>query len=363
MINESYMQHAIALAAQAQGYTNPNPLVGAVIVKNNQIIGEGYHQKAGGPHAERVALAHCSESPAGAVLYVTLEPCCHHGRTPPCTEAIIQAGISHVVIGSADPNPLVRGKGAAQLRAAGILVTEGFLKDACDALNPIFFHYITTGLPYVALKYAMTADGKIATCAGASRWISNEASRRHAHSLRHRYSAILVGSETVLQDDPLLNCRMENGKQPLRIVCDSRLRIPLDSRICQTAGTYPTVIAYAADNPEKQKALAEMGISLWKLPAADGRVSLPHLMKRLGENGIDSVLAEGGAAIHFSLLEARLAQKLYIYLAPKIFGGTQAKSPVGGSGIAAVENAYALQLCRCEEMAGDLLLDYTIKKT
>lgn len=361
MLNQNYMEHAIALAQKALGYTNPNPLVGAVIVKNNKIIGQGYHHKAGELHAERMALADCKENPEGATLYVTLEPCCHQGRTPPCTDAIIEAGIDHVVIGSSDPNPVVKGKGAELLRKHGITVTEHFLQEECDALNPIFFHYITTKMPYVALKYAMTADGKIATTTGASRWISNESSRHHAHTLRHQYSSILVGIETVLQDDPLLNCRIEHATQPLRIICDSRLRIPLESQICKTAKKYKTIIAYAQDVYEKKEALEALGLTLWQLPKENGQVSLTRLMKRVGEMGIDSVLVEGGGTIHFSFLEENLGQKLYIYFAPKIFGGKDAKTPVGGKGILDPKDAFSLKLLKNQELDGDILMEYEIE--
>ena len=203
-----YMRRAIELAKKARGFTSPNPMVGAVIVKDNRIIGEGYHERCGQLHAERNALASCKESPKGAVMYVTLEPCCHYGKTPPCTEAIIEAGIRKVVIGSRDPNPKVSGKGAKQLRKAGIEVEEDFLRTECDALNPVFFHYISTGTPYVVLKYAMTADGKIASHTGKSKWITGEKARNHVHQLRHWYSGIMVGIDTVLADDPMLNCRI-----------------------------------------------------------------------------------------------------------------------------------------------------------
>lgn len=211
MNDQDYMRRAIALAAQGAGWTAPNPMVGAVIVKNGRIIGEGFHQKCGELHAERNALAALTEPAQGATLYVTLEPCCHQGRTPPCTEAILQHGIRRVVIGSRDPNPLVSGKGAALLRQNGIIVEEDFLRAECDQLNPVFFHHITTGRPYVVMKYAMTLDGKIATRSGASKWITGAAARRHVHQLRGRYSAILAGIGTVLADDPLLNCRVPGG--------------------------------------------------------------------------------------------------------------------------------------------------------
>lgn len=360
MLNESMMYLAISLAEKSKGETRPNPLVGAVIVKNGQIIGQGYHKKAGRPHAEREALANCTESPQGGTLYVTLTPCCHHGRTPPCTDAIIQGGIAHVVIGSSDPNVLVGEKSIAILKDAGILVTEGFCKEACDNLNPIFFYYITHKMPYITLKYAMTADGKIATKTGASRWISGEASRNHAHSLRREHAAILVGIGTVLADDPLLNCRLVGAVQPLRIVCDSNLRIPESSQICQSAGIYPTIIAYTKGASEKVERLKKLGLTLWQLPEAHTHVSLIHLFRRLGVEGIDSVLVEGGGQMHYSVLASGLAQQLMIYLAPKIFGGENVKTPVAGLGISQPDDAFALDLRSYAQLGDDILLTYTI---
>ncbi len=363
MVNEIYMKRAITLAKKALGYTSPNPLVGAVIVKNNKIIGEGYHHKAGELHAERMALADCKESPKGATMYVTLEPCCHQGRTPPCTDAIIEAGIQHVVIGSFDPNPFVMGNGIKKLREHGITVTSHFLQKECDEINQVFFHYITTKMPFVALKYAITADGKIATKTGASRWISNELSRNHAHQLRHQYSSILVGIETVLQDNPLLTCRLEHAVQPIRIICDSRLRIPLESQICKTAKKYRTIIAYANDTMGKKEVLESLGLTLWQLPDENSKVSLTNLLKKLGEHGIDSILVEGGGRIHFSFLQSQLAQKLYIYFAPKIFGGKDGKSPVGGDGISQPDEAFRLTLLQSVALDGDILLEYKIEST
>ncbi|MBQ9622147.1 MAG: bifunctional diaminohydroxyphosphoribosylaminopyrimidine deaminase/5-amino-6-(5-phosphoribosylamino)uracil reductase RibD, partial [Treponema sp.] len=248
------MLRAIELAWLGEGRTNPNPLVGAVIVKNGRIIGEGWHRVYGDLHAEREALKNCAdrgENPMGADIFVTLEPCCHFGKQPPCTQALLEAGISRVFVGSRDPNPLVHGKGNAFLRENGIEVTEDFLKAECDKLNPVFFHYIQTKTPFVALKFAMTLDGKIATKTGESKWISNEKSREYAHKLRNRYSGIMAGIGTVLKDDPTLNCRLtdENGnltgRNPVRIICDSNLRLPLESRIVKTAGEIQTIAACA----------------------------------------------------------------------------------------------------------------------
>ena len=310
MLNESYMRRAIELAKNGTGYVSPNPLVGAVIVKDGEVIGEGYHARCGDLHAERNALKNCKKDPAGADLYVTLEPCCHQGRTPPCTEAILEAKIKRVIIGSRDPNPKVAGKGAAILREHGVEVFEDFLKEECDGLNDIFFHYITTKTPYVAIKYAMTLDGKIAAVTGESKWITDVPAREHVHQLRHRYRGILVGIGTVLKDDPMLNCRLCEGRDPIRIICDSHLRIPMDSQIVKTAKHVPTIIACTDGEAEKRKALAEAGAELLVLPAEDGHVSLKHLMIRLGEKEIDSILAEGGGMIHYSLLKEGLAQRV-----------------------------------------------------
>lgn len=226
MNDTDYMRLALELAERGRGWTNPNPMVGAVIVKDGRVIGEGYHHRCGALHAEREAFAACRESPAGATLYVTLEPCCHHGRQPPCTEAILEAGISRVVVGSGDPNPLVAGKGLDILRAHGAEVETGVLQPECDALNAVFFHYIRTRQPYVVMKYAMTLDGKIATRTGASRWITGEKARERVHQDRRRYAAIMAGVGTVLADDPLLTCRMEGGRNPVRVICDTHLRTP-----------------------------------------------------------------------------------------------------------------------------------------
>ena len=241
MENRYYMRRAIELAKKGEGWCHPNPLVGAVIVKEGRIIGEGYHERYGDLHAERNAIKNLSESPEGAEIFVTLEPCCHQGKQPPCTEAIVSSGIKKVFIGSRDPNPLVSGKGTAYLREHGVEVIEDFLREECDELNPVFFHYITTKRPYVTMKYAMTMDGKIATKTGRSKWITGEPAREEVQRMRHAAMGIMAGIGTVLADDPLLNCRIEGGRSPVRIICDSRLRIPMDSQIVKTAKEYRTI--------------------------------------------------------------------------------------------------------------------------
>ena len=360
MNHTHFMQMALELALGGSGYVNPNPLVGAVIVKDGKIIGKGFHAHYGDLHAERVALANCSESPAGATIYVTLEPCCHHGKTPPCTDAILESGISRVVVGATDPNPKVAGDGIKILRDAGIEVIEGVLEDECKVQNAVFFHYIQRQTPYVVMKYAMTADGKIATTTGDSKWISGEVSRQHVHHTRHALSGIMVGIGTVMADDPLLTARIPDAKQPARIICDSRLSIPVDSKILQTAKEIPTIIAYAKKDARKTETLEKLGVELVYLPNEHGQVDLPALMQYLHTKKVDSVLLEGGSSLNFSMLKAGLVQKLQIYIAPKLFGGQNAKTPIGGAGIPLVNDAIKLSKPTVTPMGEDVLLEYEV---
>ncbi len=363
MTNEAYMRHAIALAERGSGFVNPNPLVGAVIVKDGCIIGEGFHEKYGTPHAERNALSHCTEDPAGAEMYVTLEPCCHYGKNPPCTEAVIAAGIRRVYVGSDDPNPLVAGKGLQMLRDAGIAVETGICKEECDRINRIFFHYITTKLPYGILKTAMTADGKTATRTGKSKWITNELSRAHTHEMRKRCAAILCGIGTVLADDPMLSCRCENPSHPVRVVCDSRLRIPLQSKLVQTAREIPTYIATCSRDAEKTAALEAHGVHvLMTGEDDDGHVDLRALMCKLGAMQLDSILIEGGASLHEAALRTGIVQQVQIYLAPMLFGGADATPAIGGRGVAEVAEAYRLSEPEITRFGDDLLLEYQMRR-
>ena len=345
MTDQNYMLQAIQLAKQGEGWTNPNPMVGAVIVKNGRIIGKGYHKKCGELHAERNAIASLTESAEGATIYVTLEPCCHYGKTPPCTEAIIEQKIKRVVIGSRDPNPKVSGKGIKMLQEAGIEVIEDFMREECDRLNPVFFHYITTKTPYVVMKYAMTLDGKIATKTGASKWITGEAARAEVQHMRHRYMGIMAGIGTVIADDPMLNVRVEGWKSPIRILCDSGLRIPLDGQIVKSAGKYRTIVAYAdSENTEaKRKRLHEMGVETIWCPDENNQVDLKKLMKYLGEEGIDSILLEGGGTLNDSALRAGIVQEVQAFIAPKLFGGMNSKTPVEGIGVRFPSEAVKLK--------------------
>ena len=363
--SEQFMRLAIELAHGGEGWTNPNPLVGAVIVKDGKIIGQGFHKRYGGLHAEREALADCERkgnSPKGAEAFVTLEPCAHFGKQPPCCRALVEAGISKVYVGSRDPNPLVAGKGNAYLRENDVEVVEDFLRSECDELNPIFFKYITTGRPFVALKYAMTMDGKIATKSGQSKWITCEASRNHVQKLRNRYSAILCGIGTVLKDDPMLNCRIEGGNNPLRIICDSNLRIPLESKIVKTAKEIPTLIVSVKENDlalsKKKQELEEKGLEVLFLPSdSDGHLSLSSLLDVLSERKIDSLLIEGGSEINYSFLKDNLVDYIYVFLAPKIFGGN-GKSPVAGEGVSLPDQGYNFKYKKSQIFENDILLEF-----
>ena len=360
--DEAFMRRAVELAERGCGRVSPNPLVGAVIVKEGRVIGEGWHAGYGELHAERAALRSCREPAAGAALYVTLEPCCHTGRQPPCTEAFLEAGIARVVVGAGDPNPLVAGKGIRMLREHGLEVTEGVLREACEAQNRVFFHYIRTGLPYVVLKYAMTMDGKIATAAGASKWITGEEARRRVHEDRGRYTAVMAGSGTVKADDPQLTCRIPGGRNPIRILCDSRLTIPKDAKAVATAGDVRTILATCCRDPERLQPYRAAGCEILTLPERDGHLDLCGLMQRLGGMGIDSILAEGGGTLNGSLLKSGMVNWIQAYIAPKIFGGKAAPSPVGGGGAQAVEDAAALSLAFVTRLGDDLLVESEVKR-
>ncbi len=371
MTDREFMLRAIELAKNGIGAVNPNPLVGAVIVKNGRIIGEGFHERYGGLHAERNAIKNLTQSAEGATIYVTLEPCCHQGKQPPCTEAILENKIARVVIGSRDPNPLVAGKGARILREKGVSVEEDFMRDECDELNPVFFHYITTKTPYVAAKYAMTADGKIAAASGESKWITSEESRVQVQIMRYTYSAIMAGIGTVLADDPMLNVRIPGKRSPIRIICDSRLRIPLNSKIVQTSGQYKTIIAcvytdeeFAKDMPLKKKKeeLEGYGAEILSVPEKNGHICLKELMKLLGEKKIDSVLIEGGGNLNFSAFEEGIVNEAEVFIAPKIFGGRNSKTPVEGDGVMYPSQAVMMELTDTQLIGDDIRLRYKVRK-
>lgn len=357
MTDQQYMQLALELAKKGCGRVNPNPMVGAVIVKDDKIIGQGYHQKYGELHAERNALANCTLSPQGATIYVTLEPCCHYGKTPPCTEAIIESGIRRVVIGHPDPNPVVSGGGIEILRQQGIEVIVGVLQEECHNLNEVFFHYIRTQTPFTVMKYAMTLDGKIATFTGKSKWITGEPARRKVHEDRHRYTAVMIGVGTVIEDDPLLTCRMEKGKNPVRIICDTNLRTPLHSQIVSTAADIPTIIATSRIESEKHHPYTDAGCKVITVSRKNNQIDLKELMLKLGSEKIDSILLEGGSTLNWSALKNNLVNKVQAYISPKLFGGLHAKTPISGLGIENPENAFFLKNSSVTLLGDDILIE------
>jgi diaminohydroxyphosphoribosylaminopyrimidine deaminase/5-amino-6-(5-phosphoribosylamino)uracil reductase len=355
-----YMLRALELSKKGIGYTNPNPLVGAVIVKNEKIIGEGYHEKYGSAHAEINAFKNATTDVSGSTMYVTLEPCSHYGKTPPCANAIVERGIKKVVIALKDPNPLVEGRGIEILERNGIEVVTGVLEKECRKVNEIFLKYITTKLPFCILKTAMTLDGKIATFKGDSKWITNEASRKQVHELRHHVSGIMVGIETVLKDDPSLNTRLEGIKcsDPVRIIIDSRGRTPLNSQVLNIKSNAKTIIATTElTDANKLRTFKDKGAEIIIAPLKNNRVNLTYLMKELGKLKIDSVLLEGGSTLNYSALEEGIVDKVVSFIAPKLIGGTNAKTPLGGDGKLLMKDAIVLKNIAIERYADDIMIE------
>ena len=374
-----YMQRAIALAKKGAGFVNPNPMVGCVVVKDNEIITEGYHEYYGGFHAERNALINTTADCNDATLYVTLEPCCHYGKTPPCTEIIIEKGIKKVVVGLLDPNPLVAGKGIKILEDEGIEVITGVEVDKIKELNKVFLKYINTKRPYVLLKTAMTLDGKIASYTGDSKWITNEKSRKLVHKLRSEMMGIVAGIGTVKADNPMLNSRLEvqqptansqqpNVHQPIRIIVDTNASISLDSNIVKTANEYRTILAVSQQSivnaqQSKVEMLKSLNVEILYCEEKDGHVDINDLMIKLGQKGIDSILLEGGATLNAAFLEAGCVDEVYAFIAPKIIGGEHSKSPVGGQGIELMKDAIMLKDIKIETFDNDILIKGKIKST
>ncbi|MCS6948854.1 MAG: bifunctional diaminohydroxyphosphoribosylaminopyrimidine deaminase/5-amino-6-(5-phosphoribosylamino)uracil reductase RibD [Armatimonadota bacterium] len=351
------MRRALALAKR--GFTAPNPMVGAVLVKDGRIVGEGYHRRAGMPHAEVEALRRAGEQARGATLYVTLEPCSHWGRTPPCADAIIEAGVRCVYAAMQDPNPLVAGRGFARLREAGIEVQVGTLEAQARQLNEIFVKYHTTGMPFVTAKAAMSLDGKIATHTGDSKWITDEPARRVVHRLRARHDAVMVGVGTVLRDDPLLTVRLPRLKHPLRrlrVVVDSRLRCLEEAQVLRVEEA-PTLIATTEAAPlDKAARLRERGVEVVVLPAGEGGVDLCALMRTLAERGVTGVLCEGGGTLLASLFAQRLVDKVVFFYAPRILGGREAPTAVEGAGFSCVEESLRLDRVYWRRIGRDLMV-------
>ena len=358
-----FMQMALGLAEKGRGAVAPNPMVGAIIVKDGRIIGSGYHEKFGEGHAEVNAFRSATEAVAGATIYVTLEPCSHYGKTPPCSDKIIEKRIGRVVIAALDPNPLVSGRGVKKLQDAGIEVVTGVLAEESSRLNEIFMKYIVKKEPFVIMKAAMSLDGKIATRTGESQWITGPAARERVHQLRSALTGIMVGVQTVIMDDPQLTSRIPGGKNPLRIIVDSTLRIPLEAKVLQNQDVAKTLIATTERADRNKAALLEAaGIEILTVPAKDGRTDLKALMSALGERGIDSILLEGGATLNFSALEADIVDKVQVYIAPKLIGGETAKTPVGGDGIEKLCQAFSVIELKASTVGEDILLEGYISK-
>ena len=355
-----HMQSAMELAADGAGWVSPNPLVGCVIVKDGEVVGRGYHQRFGGPHAEVHALREAGSRAQGAVLYVTLEPCCHTGKTPPCVDAILQAHVGRVVVAMRDPNPRVDGGGLLRLESTGIEVTVGVCEAEARQLNEAFVKHVTTRRPFVTSKSAITLDGKIATRSGASRWITGEAARAAGHQLRHTNDAILVGIGTVLQDDPQLTTRLpgQRGANPLRIVVDSTLRLAPMAQVADAAQDRRTLIATTDQATDaKVRALQERDVEVIRLPACgDGRVNLDALCTVLGERGVASLLVEGGAVLTAALLKQRLIDKMVFFVAPKIIGG-DGISVFGPCGVNTMEQSLSLRDLTSRQIGGDVMLE------
>jgi len=357
------MQRVLRLARKGAGWVNPNPMVGALVVKDCQIIGEGYHARFGGPHAEVAAIADAMAPVEGASLVVNLEPCIHHGKTPPCAPLIVEKGIRHVIVGMKDPNPLVNGQGIDYLRKHGIEVETGILEEECKALNEVFIHFITTGLPFVTLKWAMTLDGKTGTVTGASRWISGEAARRRVHRYRQELSAVMTGINTVITDDPLLNTRLGGRKvhHPLKIIADTHGRIPPDAQVLKHDPQLTIVATTELAGREKRRTIERLGAQVLLCPLKDGRVDLEYLMHSLGTMGVDSILIEGGSSLAASALKDGIVNKVVAVIAPKILGGEIAPTPVGGEGITDPGTAIPVHRWKFRKIGNDLMIEGTIK--
>jgi diaminohydroxyphosphoribosylaminopyrimidine deaminase/5-amino-6-(5-phosphoribosylamino)uracil reductase len=355
--DEYYMRLAITLARKGRGYVSPNPLVGAVIVKNDRIISRGYHQRFGGNHAEINALKNAAENVSGSTLYVTLEPCSHEGKTPPCIDSITKHKIARVVIGTIDSNPLVSRQGINYLQSRGIEVKIGVLEPECRKLNEMFFHYMETGLPFVTIKYAQTLDGRIATATGESQWISSEASLKFTHQLRAAHDAILVGAGTVIKDNPELTVRLVRGRNPLRVIVDSELNIPKQSKIFQNISTIPTLIATikTAADPQFQRLVGSGAEIITVNSDREGNVDLKKLFKILAGRKISSILIEGGAQVITSVLKNNLANRMVTIIAPKIIGkGIEA---VGDLNIKKLGAAKKLSIQKVLRRGDDVIID------
>lgn len=366
MDDELYMRQALALACMAEGETSPNPMVGAIVVSaEGEVVGEGYHHKAGEAHAEINALKDAKKLARGGTIYVTLEPCSHFGRTGPCCEAIIAAGLKRVVAAIEDPNPKVAGNGFKRLRDAGIEVTVGVCEEEARLLNEKFFHWITTGRPFVSMKYAMTLDGKIATRTGDSKWITGEDARAYAHYLRKSHDCILVGKNTILADDSELTTRLVEGKDPVRVVLDTNCEIPLTAKVFDGEADTLLVTSTELSGAKQTKAEALKSlpkIEVLQLSTTNGKLNLEELLQELTQRKLTSILVEGGSTVHGDFLETEFVDRVYAFIAPKLIGGKDALTPAGGNGLPFMEDAYVLEDVETLSLGSDILVTGRIER-
>jgi diaminohydroxyphosphoribosylaminopyrimidine deaminase/5-amino-6-(5-phosphoribosylamino)uracil reductase len=362
-LDEKYIRMALQLAEKARGRTSPNPMVGALVVKGGRIVSRGYHRKAGEPHAEAIALKKAGIKARGATLYVTLEPCSHtNKRTPPCTPLVLQSKVKRVVVSMTDPNPHVYGGGIRALRKAGIDVVTGVLEADAKKLNEAYVKYINTGMPFVTLKIAQTLDGKIATASGESKWITGEQARAEGHRLRNSNDAILVGINTVLNDNPSLTTRIPGGRDPLRVIVDSRLRIPLNAKVITQRSSAKTCIATLDTMPKgKLVKLLDAGAEILLASGREGRVDLKDLMKMLGSFGITSVLIEGGAEVNASALKSGIVDKVVLFIAPKLMMGTDSLCSIGGKSPVRLNRAVMLHEVTSRFVGSDFMIEGYIR--
>lgn len=362
MTDEQWMRQVLHLAKKGRGRTSPNPLVGALVVKGGNVVGQGYHARAGEPHAEILALQQAGEKARGATLYINLEPCTHYGRTPPCAPKVIEAQVRKAVIGMEDPNPFVRGKGIESLRQAGLSVRMGVLEKECQTVNEAFCKYIIKKQPFVILKVASTLDGKIATQRGDSKWITGEKSRRFVHRLRDQVDGVLVGIGTVLRDDPLLTARIRGGRDPYRIVLDSRLRIQEGARVFGEDPSRVILCTTKEGSKDKIERLGKRGVHILILDKKEQRIDLKSCMERLGAMGIMTLLVEGGSGVNGSFLDERLVDKFYFFFSPKWIGDQEAFGIFGGHGIKDLQEGVTLKDIRARKVGEDFLLEgYVVK--
>jgi diaminohydroxyphosphoribosylaminopyrimidine deaminase/5-amino-6-(5-phosphoribosylamino)uracil reductase len=357
-VDVTFMKKAITLARKGLGRTSPNPMVGAVVVRKGKVVGQGFHPKAGEPHAERMALAQAGGKARRATLYVNLEPCNHFGRTPPCTQAIFESGIKKVVFGMTDPNPTVKGGGTSWLRSRGIDVVQGVLEEDCCRLNEVYIKWITTGLPFVILKAAVSLDGRIATRTGDSKWISNEHSRLMVQRIRNQVDGLLVGIGTVAKDDPLLTVRLPKGKikDPLKIIIDPRLRISSKAQILASSGK-SLIISGRRVPIRKKREMERRGVEILSFPEREGHLSINELLTHLGQRGVTSLLVEGGAEVYGAFLKEHQVDKVVIFIAPCLIGGRKAIGMIGGTGVAKISEAIRLKEMKVKDLAGDILVE------